>query len=113
MKKAFMMLAMVATTSLWAYDFQVGDLYYDIVDDNQFTVQVVRVSDFWDNAYEKLFSVNIPDTINMFGATYTVVGIEGGAFRNCRNLKSITLPNTIQYIGQNAFLYSGVFFICF
>ena len=109
MKKMLLALALVMTTGLWAYDFQVGDLYYDIVDDNRFTVEVVRVSNFLGSTYEDLYSANIPDTINMYGVTYTVVGIEGGAFRNCRNLKSITLPNTIQYIGQNAFLYSGVY----
>lgn len=109
MKKAWMMLAMVATTSLWAYGFQVGNLYYNIVDDNEFTVQVAKVSDFWDNPYEDLTSVNIPATVNMYGVTYTVVGIEGGAFRNCRNLKHITLPNTIEHIGSFAFTNSGIY----
>ena len=103
MKKALMILAMVATTSLWAYGFQVGNQYYNIVDDNEFTVQVAKVSDFWDNPYQDLTSVNIPATVNMYGVTYTVVGIEDFAFDKCRNLKHITLPNTIEHIGSCAF----------
>ena len=109
MKKALMMLALLATTALWAYDFQVGNLYYDIVDDNEFTVQVAKVSDFGDNAYQYLTSVNIPATVNMYGVTYTVVGIENFAFNNCRNLKHITLPNTIEHIGFCAFTNSGIY----
>ena len=35
----------------------------------------------------------------------TVTRIEGYAFANCSNLKEITIPDNIRYIGKNAFAY--------
>ena len=113
MNKLYTLLfALLATTSLWAFDFQYEDLYYNIVDDKNFEVSVVRVLDYKDENYNKyryLTRVVVPSTIDMFGVTYTVVGISDYAFKNCRNLKYISLPNTIEYIGQDAFANSGVY----
>jgi hypothetical protein len=49
-------------------------------------------------------SVEIPSTVDYNGQTYTVIGIEEGAFRSS-TLTSITLPNTITYIADAAFRY--------
>lgn len=38
-----------------------------------------------------------------FEASFTVVGIADEAFRNCNELTSVVLPNTIRSIGRNAF----------
>ena len=55
MKKILtLILALLATTSLWAFDFQYEDLYYNIVDDKNFEVSVVRVIDYNDENYNKI-----------------------------------------------------------
>lgn len=34
--------------------------------------------------------------------------IRGNAFRDCRSLKNITIPDTVTFIGEGAFTYSGI-----
>ena len=48
-------------------------------------------------------NVVIPSTIDVEGATYTVVGINSWAFLECTALTSISLPNTLTTIGISAF----------
>ncbi|MBQ9229769.1 MAG: leucine-rich repeat domain-containing protein [Prevotella sp.] len=49
-------------------------------------------------------TVVIPSTVTYLGATYQVIGIGNGAFRDCKSkLKSITISEGIRYIGQDAF----------
>lgn len=48
----------------------------------------------------------IPATFSANGKTYKVVGIGGGnygAFEDCVSLRTVSLPNTITYIKENAF----------
>lgn len=47
--------------------------------------------------------VVIPETFEYNGTKYKVTEIEGKAFENCTDLKSITLPNSIERINYNAF----------
>ncbi|MBR7112424.1 MAG: leucine-rich repeat domain-containing protein [Clostridia bacterium] len=56
---------------------------------------VMAVGDLALNDIERLMSLEIPDT-------YIELG--DGAFSWCANLSSITLPNTLKYIGSNPFL---------
>ena len=54
------------------------------------------------NNYQKS-SYTIPATITVNGNKYTVTKIGYEAFRKCKNLTSITLPNTIKRIHEYAF----------
>lgn len=47
--------------------------------------------------------VVIPASITYSGNTYTVTKIAGGAFYNCTNLNSVTIPNSITTIMGSAF----------
>ena len=38
-----------------------------------------------------------------------ITTIETGTFRSCANLKEVILPDSITYIGSDAFLYSGIY----
>ena len=103
MRKLFsLFVALLATTCLWAYDFQSGDLYYNITSSSEpFTVEVTH------NNYEtyNFNTIDIPETIVYEGITYSVTGIGEEAF-NSSSLASIVIPNSITYIGERAFYMS-------
>ena len=48
--------------------------------------------------------VEITETVEYKGDTYSVVRIEDNAFMDCAELTSVTIPSTIYRIGQSAFL---------
>ena len=96
MRKLFsFILALMATTSLWAQSFQSGDLWYSITSNS--TVEVTR-----DN-YSNLTTVTIPETVTNDGTTYTVTSIGEDAFWECSSLTSVTIPNSVTSIGGSAF----------
>ena len=47
--------------------------------------------------------VNIPETFDHDGITYTVIAIDANAFVNCRDIKEIHLPATCVSFGNNCF----------
>ena len=98
MKKILsLILALVATTCLWAYDFQSGELYYNITSSSEpYTVEVY-------DANSSITSVIIPETITYDGTTYSVTSIGFSAFYGCTSLTSITIPNSVTSIGDYAF----------
>ena len=102
MRKLFsLFLSLVATTTLWAYDFQSGDLYYNIT--SVTTVEVTYQQHWSPSNYSGLTSVTIPETVTYNGTTYSVTSIGDAAFQNCSSLTSITIPNSVTSIGNWAF----------
>ena len=104
MKKLFiLLLALVATTALWAEDFSAGGIYYNILTDKINEVAVTfRGSDFY-SYNEYMGSVTIPETVIYNGTTYSVTSIGDWAFCFCTGLTSITIPNSVTSIGDCAF----------
>ena len=107
MKKIFsLFFALVATTSLWAYDFQSGDLYYNITSD---TTVEVTYQIYWscDN-YKNLKDVVIPEKVTYNNVTYLVTSIGEYTFSlpcdpSSSQISSITIPNSVTSIGDLAF----------
>ena len=105
MKKLFsLFFALVATTALWAYDFQFGDLYYNITSSGEpYTVVVTYESNWSDHNYWGLTSAVIPETVTYDGTTYSVTSIGDLAFRDCSSLTSVTIGSGVTSIGYEAF----------
>ena len=102
MKQIFTILvALLATTNLWAYDFQYGELYYNITSDT--TVKVTYQEYSSPSNYSGLTSATIPETVTYEGRTYSVTSIGGVAFAYCSALTSVTIPNSVTSIGIQAF----------
>ena len=47
--------------------------------------------------------IAIPNATEHDGDSYKVIGISNGAFSSSRSLTSVSLPASIEYIGENAF----------
>ena len=78
-------------------------IYYNYINDN--TELEVSCRGSYSESYSNEYSgdVVIPETVNYNGTTYSVTYIGGEAFRNCRGLTSVTIPNSVTSIGYKAF----------
>ncbi len=103
MKKILIILLLFfASITTWAYDFQSGELYYNITSDTiPYTVEVTHRFASSGGYYST--TVSIPSNVNYDGKTYSVTSIGDSAFYWCTSLKYISLPNTINRIGNNSF----------
>ena len=103
MKKLTLLLLSVLCTAAttFAYDFQSGDLYYNIIGEN--TVEVTYQEYQSETNYQGLTTATIPETVTNDGTTYSVTSIGDSAFYYCSSLTSITIPNSVTSIGDGAF----------
>ena len=97
-----LLVLLMITLSTHAYDFQSGDLCYNITSD---TTVAVTYQKSGSSNYQGLTTATIPETVTYNGTTYSVTSIGWGAFEGCFSLTSITLPNSVTSIGDNAFAY--------
>ena len=98
------LFALLATTNLWAYDFQSGELYYNITSYSEpYTVEVTCQEQWSSSNYSGLTTVTIPKTVTYSGITYSVTSIGNEAFYACSSLASVTIPNSVTSIGYYAF----------
>ena len=98
------MVTLLATAALWAYDFQSGDLYYNILSEStvEVTYQVYSYSGSSNN-YAGLTSVTIPASVTNDGKTYKVTSIGKYAFNECTKLTSVDISGSVTSIGERAF----------
>ncbi len=99
------LLALVlCNTPLFAEDFTVDGIYYNITSETDKTVEVTYQGTShtqYENEYSG--SVTIPESVNYNGTTYSVTTIENNAFNMCQSLTHVTIPNSITCIGWGCF----------
>ena len=111
MKKLLLLLALLlaAASPSLAYDFMVDGLCYNKNSDGTSVtvtceewVELSKTS--WKSAYWSLSGeIVIPASVTYKEVTYTVTSIGIRAFLACRDLTSVTIPNSVTSIGERAF----------
>ena len=92
----FLTLAvLLCTLSASAYDFMVDGIAYCKNDDGK-SVYVAYGGDYTG-------PVTIPERVTYDGATYSVTTIGDYAFSDCTGLTSVTIPSSVNSIGEEAF----------
>lgn len=95
---------MLCMLSVWAYDFEIDGIYYNIIKDKTNEVEVTfkgQKFNSYDNEYTG--SVNVPEKITYEGNEYNVTTIGEYAFCECDSLISVSLPKTTTTIKEDAF----------
>ncbi len=82
-----------------AYDFKVDGLYYNILSEDDRTVETTGCN------YRDYISgeIEIPKKLIYNNKTYTVTTIGGNTFTYCSTLHSVTIPNSVTTIEFGAF----------
>ncbi len=96
----YCLVALLPSMKALAYDFESDGIYYTITGSN--TVSVVS----GDYAYDG--DVTVPQAVGLSGKTYLVTAIGENAFKSTTTLESVTLPEGLVVIGNEAFRGSGV-----
>ena len=100
LKSLFAMVCLLGNNSVSAYDFEVDGLCYDVVSLND---QTCKIASYGDKKYSG--SLVIPATVTYGNRTLTVVEIASYAFYRQEEIISVTIPNTVTNIEDNAFQY--------
>lgn len=113
MKKNFSILILIIAGSLSAFAHQYAvpnqdgvTIYYnDVAVDFGSPALEVTFQGSWYGAFPDTYkdTVKIPSSAIVDGKKYKVVGIGEQAFSQSYNLKSVTIPESIEYIGDKAF----------
>lgn len=98
---ALLLMIAAGTAGIYAYDFKKDGIYYNILSEEDRTVEVTNTpleSEFYSG------EIVIPQRVINDGKTYTVTTIGYGAFADCGNLASVSMP-TVTTIGDYAFFF--------
>ena len=100
-KQFTLFLAFFASVgTMFAEKVQIGNLYYNLKEDK--TAEVTYDKYFNENNYKSLTTADIPASVTYSGTTYSVTCIGWMAFSNCSSLTSVTIPNSVTIIRDNA-----------
>lgn len=104
MKKPLsLLLAILANTTLQAYDAKIDGIYYNYHGNE---AEVTFLYQSHNNNYTAYTdTVVIPESLTYNDKVYRVTSIGEGAFYNCSSLISVSIPNSVTSIGNSAFFH--------
>ena len=96
-KDLFMLLALLLPMMAYADAVNIDGIYYNLVEKSK----IAEVTSNPNSLY--YWDVDIPASIVYGGETYSVTTIGNDAFRDCKELTKVTIPNSVTTIGRRAF----------
>lgn len=103
MKKiAVIVFLLFVSLTMSAKSFIYNGIVYNVISESKKTAEVAIKPDAWLDAYQG--DVVIPPYVSSDGVNYIVIGLDSYAFDKCIYITSISLPNTLIYIHDGAFL---------
>jgi len=97
MKKLVITLVMfLGIVSIWADDFKVGGIYYDVVSFSDLTCKVANIDDYVED-------VVIPATVEYNKRTFTVINIGMLSLAHKSNIRSVTIGSNVVEVERCAF----------
>ena len=98
MKKVLFTIAMVLLPMLASAQdaVEIDGIYYNLITKG-------KAAEVTSNPNRYSGDIVIPESVRYNDIDYSVTSIGQGAFYNCKGLTSITIPNSIISIGDNAF----------
>ena len=104
LKQLFTAFLLLCATVATAHDFEVGGIYYNILSEEEKTVEVTfKGSRYNEYSNEYTGCVLIPESVTNNGRTYSVTSFGEYTFRDCFGLTSVEIPNSVTTIGGYAF----------
>ena len=94
------LFALLSSLNVLAFDFEADGIYYTITGSG--TVSVVK------GTYDYDGDVTIPKTVSNGVETFSVTSIGESAFKSCGELVSVTMPEGLTSIGNEAFYQSSI-----
>ena len=107
MKKTLLLLVALFTATIAFASVEIDGIYYYLNDEDK--IAEVRFQYYLssDN-YSGVTSIIIPEKVTYNATEYSVTSIGIFAFYGCKSLTSITIPNSVTFIGQAAFSCSSL-----
>ena len=101
-KKLLLILMSLLPVVARAYDAYIDGIYYNFYGNGATVTYLYYHSYTNERAYSG--AVVIPASVTYEGKTYSLTNIDVDAFAYCSGLTSVTIPNSVKYIGNEAFL---------
>lgn len=105
LRKFLTTLLLFCTTVVAAHHFEVDGIYYNILSEEDKTVEVTfkgNSSNYYSNEYTG--NVAIPETVIYNKITYKVARIGSHAFSDCSTMTNVIIPNGTVSIAEGAFI---------
>lgn len=87
-----------------SHDFEVDGIYYKIVDEDSRLAMVTYKGKSW-NAHDHEYrgAIVIPNIVTYRNNDYTITEVGDYAFRDCSEMISVAVPESVWHIGREAF----------